>query len=189
LLGGGLDGHARHRPPSHHGHGVNGLSADEFEQIKRDLPTLTSAQAEVRLQQAAAAAAAASIEEGAQQQHFPQSKIKHFVVLFMENRALDHTFGCMLGDKPGFDGIPSAGRSFPVDGADPSKGDFNVTCGTADFVCTNHTGPAFNLFGGFFAPGANSTTHPYGEQGAKWAGNNIGRIKYPGEDRSFPVRM
>ena len=32
-----------------------------------------------------------------------QEKIDHFVILFMENRAFDHLFGCH--DKPGIDGV------------------------------------------------------------------------------------
>ena len=38
---------------------------------------------------------------------YPQNKIEHMVVLFVENRAADHLFGCMLGDHPQFDGIPT----------------------------------------------------------------------------------
>eukprot|EP01047_Picozoa_sp_COSAG01_P005702 COSAG01_NODE_198_length_22280_cov_21.529775_19_plen_632_part_00 len=50
---------------------------------------------------------------------YPQDKIEHMVVLFVENRASDHIWGCMLGDRPGFDGIPSS----------------DARCGTATLVC------------------------------------------------------
>lgn len=40
-------------------------------------------------------------------------------VLFVENRAFDHIWGCIIGDRPGVDGIPS----------NSSK------CGTATLVC------------------------------------------------------
>ena len=40
-----------------------------------------------------------------------QQKVDHFVVLYQENRAFDHMFGCMLGDKPGFDGTPQMGAA------------------------------------------------------------------------------
>ena len=62
-----------------------------------------------------------------------QSKIEHFVVLFMENRAFDHMLGCM--DIPGIDGIPAAGRQIPVDPNDKTAGFVNVSCGTADYIC------------------------------------------------------
>ena len=57
-----------------------------------------------------------------------QSKVDHFVVLYMENHAADNFFGCM--DLPGFDGIK--GHTIPKDPTDPSKGTFEVTCGKAD---------------------------------------------------------
>jgi phospholipase C len=53
---------------------------------------------------------------------YPQDKIEHMVVLFVENRASDHIWGCMLGDRPGFDGIPS-------NSSDAKR------CGTATLVC------------------------------------------------------
>ena len=67
-----------------------------------------------------------------------QDKIDHFVVLYMENHAADHYFGCM--GLPGFDGI-EPGHSFPVDPDDPSKGIVNVTCGNATYVCA--AGPSY----------------------------------------------
>jgi len=79
-----------------------------------------------------------------------QNKIEHFVVLFLENRASDHIFGCM--DLPGFDGVPAA-RAAGV----------NATCGTAKYVCPG--APGFTFDGGFFAKGAKNTgTFPYPAQ-------------------------
>eukprot|EP01043_Picozoa_sp_COSAG02_P063326 COSAG02_NODE_8944_length_2388_cov_15.331149_3_plen_74_part_01 len=49
-----------------------------------------------------------------------QDKIDHFVVLFMENRAFDHLFGCL--DKPGIDGIPKGGHFVPKDPNNESAG-------------------------------------------------------------------
>lgn len=89
---------------------------------------------------------------------YPQSKIEHMVVLFVENRAADHLFGCMLGDHPEFDGIPT--RKGHGDGTDgqhwklmpaatgigsecpPGKECpmVNVSCGTAELVCNMSAG-------------------------------------------------
>jgi phospholipase C len=63
----------------------------------------------------------------------PSSKIDHFVVVFMENRAFDHILGCL--DRPGLDGIPPSGRLLPIDPDNSSKGHANVTCGSADYIC------------------------------------------------------
>ena len=76
-----------------------------------------------------------------------QHKINHMVVLFVENRACDHIFGCMLGDQPGFDGIPtrkdgSQWKMFPAEagtGDGPSPSMVNVSCGTAKLVCKSGT--------------------------------------------------
>jgi phospholipase C len=82
-----------------------------------------------------------------------QDKIDHFVVLYMENRAFDHVFGCH--DVPGLDGI--IGHTIPVDPQDPSKGVVNVTCGTAKMVCD--PGPSMGMWAQHF--GNSSCTHKY----------------------------
>jgi hypothetical protein len=87
-----------------------------------------------------------------------QDKIEHFVVLFMENRGFDNLLGCMLGDTPGVDGIPSGGRQIPVDSDDPTKGTVNISCGTAKYVCTG--GMDYDFFQGKTALGGNSYSHP-----------------------------
>jgi phospholipase C len=94
-----------------------------------------------------------------------QDKIEHFIVLFMENRAADHTFGCMLGDNPEFDGIPKEGLQIMKDPTDPSAGNVTVTCGTAPYVCKGGMGFSSN---GHFKPGADQKVYPYGEEGNEW---------------------
>ena len=83
-----------------------------------------------------------------------QDKIKHMVVLFMENRPHDHFFGCM--DLPGADGIPASGRLIPRHPAYPerngSAGFVNVTCGTAKYICDKP--PAYSTWDSKFAPDA-----------------------------------
>ena len=96
---------------------------------------------------------------------FAQDKIEHFVVLFMENRATDYTFGCMLGDHPEFDGIPKGGRQIMKDPTNSSAGNVTVTCGTAPYVCKG--GMGFNS-NGHFEPKANEKIAPYGPQGNDW---------------------
>lgn len=89
-----------------------------------------------------------------------QSKIDHVVVLFMENHAADHFFGCM--DLPGFDGV-RGGHRFPKDPTDPSKGHVDVTCGDASYVC--RSGPSYDTFASKFpASGGNPNTYPYSPQ-------------------------
>ena len=78
---------------------------------------------------------------------FPQDKIEHMVVLFVENRAADHIFGCMLGDHPEFDGIKTRPNgehwqmmpAAPGAGAECAQGVkcplVNLSCGTAHLVC------------------------------------------------------
>ena len=62
-----------------------------------------------------------------------QPKIKHFVVMLMENRATDHFFGCMAGEGViGLDGI-NGSHSIPIDPNNASAGEVNVTCGTAKY--------------------------------------------------------
>ena len=93
-----------------------------------------------------------------------QSKIDHFVVLYMENHAADHFFGCM--DLPGFDGI-KGGHTIPKDPSDPSKGDVKVTCGDADYVCTS--GPGYATFDGKFPSGGQPHIYPYSPQDDKYS--------------------
>lgn len=78
-----------------------------------------------------------------------QSKIDHFVVLFVENRAADHVFGCMLGDKPDFDGIPTRpdGTHWKLFPERPgSKTLVNVSCGTAHLVCNGKPDETTRMF-------------------------------------------
>ena len=96
-----------------------------------------------------------------------QDKVDHFVVLYMENHAADHLFGCM--DLPGFDGIPSGGHQIPhVPGA-PALGSVNISCGTADYVCTK--GPTYDKFTSKFSPlgEVKASFYPYGEQDDKYS--------------------
>ena len=63
----------------------------------------------------------------------PQSKVEHFVVLYMENRPFDHILGCMVGEGelPGADGINGTMKLWK----DANHTDYvNVTCGTAPYV-------------------------------------------------------
>jgi phospholipase C len=111
-----------------------------------------------------------------------QEKIDHFVVLFMENRAFDHLLGCMLGDKEGVDGIPTGGRSIPVDPKNASKGVINVTCGTAEYVC-QETG-MYDLFAGKTAKGGNPFSYPYSEQSDRFSAFPFGATgKEPAENQ------
>ena len=71
-----------------------------------------------------------------------QSKIDNFVVLYMENHASDHFFGCM--DLPGYDGI--RGHRIPK----PDGTFVEVTCGHSDYVCKS--GPSYDTFQGKFDP-------------------------------------
>lgn len=92
-----------------------------------------------------------------------QKKIDHFVVLFMENHAADNYFGCM--DLRGFDGIRN--HSVPKDPSDPSKGNVDITCGKAHYVCPG--GPGYDTFAGKFGPGGNPHSYPYSEQSDKFS--------------------
>ena len=93
-----------------------------------------------------------------------QDKIDHFVVLYMENHASDNMFGCM--GLPGFDGIDK-GHTLPKDPTDPSKGVFNVTCGTAPYVCSG--GPGYDTWAGKFPPDGSPHAYPYSPQDDKWS--------------------
>jgi len=88
-----------------------------------------------------------------------QQKVDHFVVIYMENHAADHYFGCM--DLPGFDGIRD-GHSFPVDPSNTSKGIVNVTCGTSPYVCS--AGPSYDTYASKFGIGGQPDKYPYSEQ-------------------------
>lgn len=86
-------------------------------------------------------------------------RIEHFVVLYMENRAADHFFGCM--DLPGFDS--GLGKPIFKDPNDHSKGSVSMTCGKAPYVCKGGNG--YNLWSGKFKSGAsNVAAFPYDEQ-------------------------
>ena len=87
-----------------------------------------------------------------------QQKIDHVVVLYMENHAADAFFGCM--NLPGFDGIK--GHSIPKDPTDWSKGQINITCGKALYVCEK--GPSYDTFAPKFAKDGNPNHYPYSEQ-------------------------
>jgi hypothetical protein len=145
--------------------GVAGSSDDvdvqrarHFRALRDRLHLMTEAEAEASI---------ASFPRPQRGTRYRQHKIDHFVVLFMENRAADHMFGCMLGDTPGFDGIPSSGHSIPYDPAKPSEGGVQVQCGAAENVCTG--GAGFNRYASHFAPSANNDTFPYGVQGDQFS--------------------
>lgn len=86
-----------------------------------------------------------------------QDKIDHFVVLFMENRAFDHLFGCL--DKPGVDGVPKGGHFIPKDPNNESAGTVHVTCGTAKLVCD--PGPSMSMWGQHFNSSSSQCTSKY----------------------------
>ena len=88
-----------------------------------------------------------------------QDKIDHFVVLYMENHAADHYFGCM--GLEGFDGI-NGSHAFPLDPANASKGTVNVSCGAPPYICTGS--PGYATFDGKFGPGGDPHAYPYGPQ-------------------------
>lgn len=93
----------------------------EFERLRTLLPTLDYEAAKALLEEAKA-----KVGPRPSTLLYPQDKIEHMVILFVENRASDHIWGCMLGDRPGFDGIPSNSAA----AKDNATG-----CGTATLVC------------------------------------------------------
>ena len=97
----------------------------------------------------------------------PHRQIKHFVVLLMENRPIDHTFGCMAGEGViGLDGIPPEGHKIKMDGMDPANtSEATVTCGTANYVCKN--GPPMSMWNLHLQPGSNESIYPYDHDPAK----------------------
>ena len=116
---------------------------EDIERLKDEIHLLGPAAAASRLQEISLASPPPR-----------QNKVDHMVVLFMENRPLDHFFGCM--DLPGLDGIPAGGRLIPrhpaYPGSNASAGVINVTCGTANYVCDKP--PAYSTWDSKFAPDA-----------------------------------
>lgn len=112
-----------------------------YTHLQQQLPTLSFSEAHSLLRESRLSARLPA----------PQLKIKHMVVLFVENRAADHIFGCMLGDRPDFDGIPTRKdgghwKLFPAEagsGDRPAAKMVNVSCGTAYQVFTLHSPPTF----------------------------------------------
>ena len=68
--------------------------------------------------------------------------IKHFLVLFYENRAFDHIFGCSADELPGIDGV-TPGMGNWIDPNDHSKGFVKVGCGEAEYVCSHDEDHSF----------------------------------------------
>ena len=95
-----------------------------------------------------------------------QQKIDHLVVLYMENHAADNFFGCM--DLPGFEGIK--GHAIPKDPADPSKGEIQITCGEAPYVCSK--APSYDTFAPKFGKSGNPHVYPYSAQGDNFSAYN-----------------
>jgi phospholipase C len=81
----------------------NRMGKAAFEALKHDVVGRSFAEAKELFAEAGFPVGTHSAQHAA----FPQDKIEHMVVLFVENRAADHIFGCMLGDHPEFDGIPT----------------------------------------------------------------------------------
>ena len=97
-------------------------------------------------------------------------KIKHMVQILMENRPIDHTFGCMAGEGIiGLEGI-NGSHTLPKDPDDPEKGSVNVTCGTANYVCKH--GPPYSMWDLKVKKGSNDHTYPYGPQDDKYSYEN-----------------
>jgi phospholipase C len=97
------------------------------------------------------------------------AKIEHYVMLLMENRPIDHTFGCMGGegiiDIDGIDGT----RDLPMDPEDPES-TTQVTCGSANYVCEH--GPPNNMWALQANPDHNISFYPYGEFDDKYSYGN-----------------
>jgi phospholipase C len=128
------------------------FSPAEFERLRTTLHALPAAEAERRFNNV----------EPLSSPPPRQAKVDHVVVLLMENRAFDHILGCMLGDKPGIDGIPASGHQIPADFTNTSAGVLNISCGTAEYVCAGYGG--YELFDSKMCPGANRSKYPYGNQ-------------------------
>jgi phospholipase C len=111
----------------------NRMGKAAFEALKHDVVGRSFAEAKELFAEAGFPVGTHSAQHAA----FPQDKIEHMVVLFVENRASDHIWGCMLGDRPGFDGIPS----------DSAAAKDNITgCGTATLVCKGKKTPLLSHF-------------------------------------------
>ena len=87
---------------------------------------------------------------------FSLGDIKHFLVIFFENRSFNHIFGCAAakGLLPGVDGL-KAGMGNYKDPSDPSSGfiDALEQCGKAEYVCSHSPDHSFpgtqqQIFGG-----------------------------------------
>ena len=94
-----------------------------------------------------------------------QSKIEHLVVLFVENRAADHVFGCMLGDRPEFDGIPTRpdGGHWKLFPQTPNSTTMvNVSCGTAKMVCRGLPHEQTRMFSGEQLPVKRAISEHFG---------------------------
>ena len=106
-----------------------------------------------------AATLAVSVSPSAAEEGGKGRKIEHYVMLLMENRPLDHTFGCIMGEGIiDGDGIPPGGRLIPNG---TSGGTLNVSCGNASYVCEN--GPGNDMWALQSEPGANISYYPYGK--------------------------
>ena len=105
--------------------------AAHHERLRQELATLPFADAKQLLTDAIQDLGPPPREEA----DFPQNKIEHMVVLFVENRGSDHIWGCMLGDKPGFTGIPTRLANGSLN---PDRTDSKTGCGTATLVCNGH---------------------------------------------------
>lgn len=68
--------------------------------------------------------------------------VEHFLVLFYENRAFDHIFGCAKDELPGIDGLPEGAGNW-LDPNDHSKGFVPVECGSAQYVCQHDEDHSF----------------------------------------------
>lgn len=88
----------------------------------------------------------------------------------MENRPIDHTFGCMAGegviDLEGINGT----HELPVNPDNETAGTEQVTCGTANYVCKG--GPSYSMWGLKVKPGTDVDKYPYGEQDDKYSVGN-----------------
>jgi hypothetical protein len=84
-----------------------------------------------------------------------QDAIDHFVVLYMENQAMNRMFGCL--EKEGLEGVRQMPPLVRPDGTR-----VNVSCGTGKYVCKK--GGGFSLLDGFFPKGVDSSTYPYPPQ-------------------------
>lgn len=117
------------------------ISPAAFHALRDSLHTLPPAEAKARV---------LSFDGGAAPPPH-QDKIDHFVVLFMENHAMDNYFGC--------------NTDLAARGADIGllHSQVGFKCGTSyGFVCRG--GPGYDTFAGKFGPGQDPTTYPYGNQ-------------------------